>query len=91
MPGKPKNHDIVLLRKALGKTLVTARERRHLKQQDVARLVETTRNHLYRMEVGRGDPKLSMLWRLSQVFGLSLRDMMSDVQEQLRELKKAPE
>lgn len=88
-PGtRPKNHDIALLREAFGNALIAIRERRGLKQQDVAHLVGTTRNHLWRMEHGRGDPKLSMLWRLSLVFGTSPLEIIRETLEKFRELKK---
>lgn len=88
---RPKNHDIALLREAFGQALIAIRERRGLKQQDVAHSVGTTRNHLWRMEHGRGDPKLSMLWRLSLVLQVSPLDMMREVLDKFRELKKTPD
>lgn len=95
MPDKPedrhatrhKNHDIALLREAFGNALIAMRERRGLKQQEVAKSVGTTRNHLWRMEHGRGDPKLSMLWRLSLVFGTSPLEIMREVLDKFRQLK----
>ena len=88
---RPKNHDILLLRVAFGQAIVAMRERRGLKQQDVAELVGTTRNHLWRMEHGRGDPKLSMLWRLSLVLRTSPLELIREVLEKFRELKKTPD
>ena len=84
---RPKDHDIALLRKAFGRALIAIRERRGMKQQEVARSVGTTRNHLWRMEHGRGDPKLSMLWRLALVFGTSPLEILRETIEQFRKLK----
>lgn len=83
-----KDHDIVLLRKALGMALVSIRERRGLQQQELARDVETTRGHLSGMETGRGDPKLSMMWRLSAVLKISPVALMREVLKNFHQLKK---
>lgn len=86
---RPKNHDILLLRVAVGQALVEMRERRGLKQREVAALVGTTRNHLWRMENGRGDPKVSMLWRLSLVLRTTPLEVVREILEKFRELKKS--
>lgn len=82
-----KDHDILLLRKALGMALVSLRERRGYQQQDVAREVETTRGHLSGMETGRGDPKLSMMWRLSLVLKISPVALMREIVRNYQQLK----
>lgn len=83
-----KGHDIVLLRKALGMALVSLRERRGLQQQQVAEEMETTRGHLSGMETGRGDPKLSMMWRLSAVLKISPVALMREILKNFHQLKK---
>ena len=77
-----------LLRKALGMALLSLRERTGLKQQEVARDVETTRGHLSAMESGKGDPKLSMMWRLSTVLGVSPIKLMREIVRNYRALRE---
>lgn len=87
MPRQPKDNDILLLRMALGMALVSLREKRGLQQQDVARQVETTRGHLSGMETGRGDPKLSMMLRLSRVLKISPVALMREIVRNYHQLK----
>lgn len=92
MPNDPqrhkKDHDILLLRQAVGMALVSIRERQRLRQQDVAQQVQTTRGHLSRMERGRGDPSLSMVWRLSAVLKISPVALVREVLKNYQNLKK---
>ena len=88
MPRTGKNHDIALLRTAFGRALVAMRERRGMKQQEVASLVGTTRSHLWRMEGGRGDPSLSMLYRLARVLEVSPLEIMRETLKHFAELQK---
>ena len=83
-----KDHDILLLRQAIGMALISIRERQGLLQQDVAQDVKTTRGHLSRMERGRGDPTLSMVWRLSAVLKISPVALVREVFRQYQLLKK---
>lgn len=83
-----KDHDIVLLRKALGMALVSIRERRGFQQQQVAKELETTRGHLSGMERGRGDPGLSMMWRLSAVLRVTPVALMREIFKNYRRLKQ---
>lgn len=86
---KPKkDHNIVLLRHAIGMALVSIRERQGMLQQDVAEEVKTTRGHLSRMERGRGDPTLSMVWRLSAVLKISPVALVREVLKNYQNLKK---
>ena len=84
---EPKDNDILLLRKALGMALVSIREKQGLQQQDVARETQTTRGHLSGMETGRGDPKLSMMWRLSLVLKISPVALMREIVRNYQQLK----
>lgn len=83
-----KDHDIVLLRQAIGMALVSIRERQKMLQQNVAQDVKTTRGHLSRMERGRGDPTLSMVWRLSAVLKISPVALVREVLKNYQALKK---
>ena len=87
--GRPKKDiDFSLLRQAVGMALVSIRERQGLQQQDVARDVETTRGHLSRMERGRGDPTISMLWRLAAVLKVSPIALVREIFRNFQALKK---
>jgi transcriptional regulator with XRE-family HTH domain len=86
---KPKLDDIVLLRRAVGLALVSLRERRGLQQQDVAGQAETSRGHLSGLERGRGDPRLSMIWRLSEVLRVSPVVLIHEVLKHYRALKES--
>ena len=77
----------MLVRKALGLALTTIREARGLQQQEVAAQVQTTRGHLSRMERGGGDPRLTMMWRISTVLRVSPLVLMREIYKAYRILK----
>lgn len=85
---QPKNNNLVLWRKALGIALLTIRERRGFQQQNVARQVSTTRSHLSRMEKGGGDPRLSMMIRISTVLRISPIVLMREIVKAYQTLKQ---
>lgn len=84
---KKKDDNFLLLRRAFGIALVSLRKRRGLLQQDLARDVKTTRGHLSRMERGRGDPSLSMMWRISTALRISPGVLMRETMRTFRKLK----
>ena len=68
--------------------LVAIRERRGFQQQHVASEVSTTRSHLSRMEKGGGDPRLTMMVRISTVLRISPIVLMREIVKQYQSLKE---
>ncbi|WP_369811236.1 helix-turn-helix domain-containing protein [Hymenobacter convexus] len=65
----------------LARRLKTAREERHLTQQEV---YDATGVHVGRLEVGHRDPALSTIAVLCQHYGVSLAAMVADLDQHIK-------
>lgn len=60
----------------MGKRLKALREAKGMSQATVAEKAALSRGYLLRLEVGRQDPTLGTLERLSKALGVSLRKLI---------------
>lgn len=58
-------------RRAMGRRIRAARVNKGLKQVEVATMLEITQGSLSQYELGRTEPKASVLWKMSRLFGVS--------------------
>lgn len=58
-------------RRAMGRRIRAARVNKGLKQVEVAAMLEITQGSLSQYELGRTEPKASVLWQMSRLFGVS--------------------
>lgn len=56
---------------AMGRRIRAARINKGMKQVEVAEILEITQGSLSQYELGRSEPKASVLWQMSRIFGVS--------------------
>lgn len=58
-------------KRAMGRRIKAARINKGMKQAEVAELLSITQGSLSQYELGRSEPKASVLWKMSKIFCVS--------------------
>ena len=72
-PSYVKAYDALSDEFAMADTLIEARTKANLRQEDVARLMKTSQTAIARLERGRGNPSLGTLRRYAKATGTKLK------------------
>ena len=70
--------NLILTQKQLGKRITALRKAKGLSQEDLAKLIELSRPSLAQIELGNRSIDALELFRLSQVLGFSMDELMSE-------------
>ncbi len=78
-----KNEYTLHLIKEFGKQVKTHRESLNKSQRLLAFEYDLDSGNLSRIETGQIDPKLTMLWRISEALGVSLSEIIKTLEDEL--------
>lgn len=78
-----KNEKTLHLIKAFGKEIQQKREELNKSQRLLALEYELDSGNLNRIENGKIDPKLTMLWRISEALGVPLSQIIKSLEDEL--------
>jgi len=83
--GKKTHHGVMMqtqnfqsFREELGARIQCARQQKGYSQEDLAALLDMHRVSVGYIEQGKQSPKLSTLYRLAHICGVSMRDLLPD-------------
>ena len=68
------------IKKSLGEVIQTQRTARHMTQEFVAESLGVSRQAVSKWERGASDPSTSNLFALAQLFGISVEELLQEVQ-----------
>lgn len=80
-----KNENTIHLIKEFGKQVKKKREAQSKSQRLLALEYELDSGNLNRIENGKIDPKLTMLWRISEALQIPLSELIKDLENELKE------
>lgn len=80
-----KNEKTIHLIKEFGKQVKKKREAQSKSQRLLALEYELDSGNLNRIENGKIDPKLTMLWRISEALQIPLSELIKDLENELKE------
>ena len=60
----------------LGKNIKTARKMKNLSQNDLAELLDISREHLAKIETAKRTVSLGLLFRISDILGISEKELL---------------
>lgn len=66
--------DIKDCHEAFGKYIKAARERKHLRQSEVARALDVSQSYYSRIESGKRDIDLAVAFKICDIIGVDIRD-----------------
>lgn len=69
--------DIEEYKLALAKRIKTLRLEKNMTQEELADKMGTNHTHVVRMEKGNQDLRISSLLKISQAFGIEIKDLVS--------------
>ena len=80
-----KNENTIHLIKEFGKQVKKKRETQGKSQRLLALEYELDSGNLNRIENGKIDPKLTMLWRISEALQIPLSELIKDLENEVKE------
>ena len=80
-----KNENTIHLIKEFGKQVRKKREAQNKSQRLLALEYELDSGNLNRIENGKIDPKLTMLWRISEALQIPLSEIIKELENELKD------